>query len=363
MKEKLYEIISEITELDAAAMEKARERQSMLAKPPGSLGRLEDISIQIAGITGKVINKIEKKRVIVLAADNGVVAEGVSSAPQYVTLAQTINMTRGKTGMSVLAKHFDNEIVVVDVGVNANVKCADVIGRKIAMGTQNIAHAPAMSYDEALKAIHIGIELVRSSKEDLVDIIGVGEMGIGNTTTSSAVLSALTGLPAEKTTGRGGGITDESFLRKKRVIDAALKMHEPDSADVVDVLAKVGGFDLAAMTGVFLGAAYYRIPAVIDGFISIVAALCAVRLCPEISGFLISSHESYERGYIVASEQLKLHPCLLLDMRLGEGSGCPLAFEIVSAACAVLENMATFEEAEINDEYLEEIRENDSFTV
>ena len=358
---KLFSLISQITPLDSDALQKAAQRQYNLAKPPKSLGKLEDISIQIAGITGSVINDIRKKRLIVMSADNGVVEENVSSSPQSVTLAQTINLTKGITGASSMAHHFVNEVVVYDVGVNAVINCPQVIDRKIAMGTKNLAKEHAMTREQAVTAIHIGIEAAKSAKDEGVQIIGVGEMGIGNTTTSSAILSVLTGLSAEETTGRGGGITDESLLKKKRVIDGAIKMHKPDKNDVIDVLSKVGGFDIAAMCGVFLGAAIYKIPVVIDGFISITAAPCASRLSPCAKEYMIPSHASYEKGYSVASDELGLSPYLLLNMRLGEGSGCPIAFEIVSAACAMMSGMATFEGAQINDDYLEEIRENEKF--
>lgn len=350
----------EIKPLDEAAMSAARARQAQLAKPPGSLGRLEELSVQLAGITGKVQNTIEKKHLLVFAADNGVVEEGVSSAPQSVTLQQTVNLTRVKTGASVLAKHFGCGITVCDVGVNADVTEKAVLNRKIAYGTKNIAQGPAMTREQALTAIRTGIELAQSTD---ADVLGVGEMGIGNTTTSSAVLSVLLDADVEDVTGRGGGITDESFRKKKDVIRRAIALNRPDRSDVVDVLAKVGGFDIAAMCGAFLGAAATQRPVVIDGFISAVAALCAVKLCPNVRGYLIPSHASYEIGYRLAMDAMELQPMLLLRMRLGEGSGCPLAFEILSAACAVMNYMATFDQAGINDDYLDEIRVGDKFTV
>ena len=350
----------EIKPLDEAAMSAARARQAQLAKPPGSLGRLEELSVQLAGITGKVQCTIEKKHLLVFAADNGVVEEGVSSAPQSVTLQQTVNLTRGKTGASVLARHFGCGITVCDVGVNADIAEKAVLNRKIAYGTKNIAHGPAMTRKQAMTAIRTGMELAQSTD---ADVLGIGEMGIGNTTTSSAVLTVLLDADVEDVTGRGGGITDESFRKKKDVIRRAIAVNHPDRSDVVDVLAKVGGFDIAAMCGAFLGAAATQRPVVIDGVISAVAALCAVRLCPNVRGYLIPSHASYEIGYRLAMDAMALQPMLLLEMRLGEGSGCPLAFEILSAACAVMNHMATFDQAGINDDYLDEIRVGDKFTV
>ena len=346
--------------LDESAMDAARERQAQLAKPPGSLGRLEDLSIQLAGITGQVYNKIEKKHLLVFAADNGVVAEGVSSAPQSVTLMQTINLTRHKTGASTLCKHFGCGITVCDVGVNADIKESKVLNRKIAYGTQNIAVGPAMTREQAIQAIMIGMELAKSTD---ADVIGIGEMGIGNTTTSSAVLSVLLDADVETVTGRGGGITDDSFRKKKEVIKTAIEVNQPDKNDVIDVLSKVGGFDIAAMCGAFIGAAVTRRPVVIDGFISAVAALCAYKLCPNVRGYLIPSHASYEIGYKLAMDAMDLQPLFLLGMRLGEGSGCPLAFEVLSAACAIINDMATFDQAGIDDGYLDEIREGDKFSV
>ena len=349
-----------IEPLDEAAMTAARARQAQLAKPPGSLGRLENLSVQLAGITGKVHNRIEKKHLLVFAADNGVVAEGVSSAPQSVTLMQTINLTRHKTGASTLCKHFGCGITVCDVGVNAEIREPKVLNRKIAFGTGNILHGPAMTRQQCIQAIRTGFELVQNTD---ADVIGVGEMGIGNTTTSSALLSVLLDADVEAVTGRGGGITDQSFLRKKQVIKDAIAINQPDKTDVIDVLAKVGGFDIAAMCGAFLGCAEKRCPVVIDGFISAVAALCAYKLCPEAVGYFIPSHASYEIGYRLAMDAMGLQPIFLLGMRLGEGSGCPLAFEVLSAACSIINDMATFDQAGIDDGYLDEIRQGDKFSV
>ena len=349
-----------IEPLDEAAMAAARTRQAQLAKPPGSLGRLEDLSIQLAGITGKVHNKIEKKHLLVFAADNGVVAEGVSSAPQSVTLMQTINLTRHKTGASTLCRHFGCDITVCDVGVNADIQESRVLNRKTAYGTKNIAKGPAMTRSQAEQAIMTGFELAQATD---ADVLGVGEMGIGNTTTASAVLSVLLGADVEAVTGRGGGITDAGFQKKKQVIKTAIEVNRPDKNDVIDVLARVGGFDIAAMCGAFIGGAANRKPVVIDGFISAVAALCACRLCPEVRGYLIPSHASFEIGYKLVMDAMDLQPMFLLGMRLGEGSGCPLAFEVLGAACAIINDMATFAEANIDDGYLDEIRQGDKFSV
>ena len=359
MQKELDALVREVLPLDRGTMTAAEEYQARLAKPPGSLGRLEEISIQLAGITGRVHNALNKKQLLVFAADNGVVAEGVSSAPQSVTKQQTINLMRGKTGAAVLAKHFGCGLTVCDVGVNADIYESTVLNRKIAYGTQNICTGPAMTREQTLQAILTGAEIARTVD---ADVIGVGEMGIGNTTTSSAVLAVLLGADVEAVTGRGGGITEETFRKKKVVIRTAIEVNRPDRDDVVGVLSKVGGFDLAAMCGAFLGAAAARRPAVIDGLISAAAALCAVRLCPNVHGYLVPSHASFEIGYRLAMEAMDLRPLFDLGMRLGEGSGCPLAFQVLDAACAVINDMATFDEAGINDDYLDEIRQGDQFT-
>ena len=360
MQEKIAALVRAVQPLGQKAMLAAEAHQARLAKQPGSLGRFEELSVQLAGITGKVHNELPRKQLLVFAADNGVVAEGVSSAPQSVTMQQTINLTRGKTGAAVLAKRFGCGLTVCDVGVNADICESAVVNRKIAYGTQNICAGPAMTREQALQAILTGAAVAENVDADAV---GIGEMGIGNTTTSSAVLAVLLGADVDKVTGRGGGITEESFRKKKAVIRTAIAVNRPNRNDVIDVLAKVGGFDLAAMCGAFLGAAASRRAAVIDGFISAVAALCAVRLCPLVRGYLIPSHASFEIGYRLAMEAMDLRPLLDLGMRLGEGSGCPLLFRVMQGACAVLNHMATFPEAAIEDGYLAPIREGDAFTV
>ena len=360
MSIELDSLLEKIKAPDQAAMDAARAYQATLAKPPESLGRLEALSIQLAGITGKIHNRMERTHLLVFAADNGVVEEGVSSAPQSVTLQQTINLTRAKTGASTLCRHFGVGITVCDVGVNAEIHDKAVLNRKIAYGTNNIAKMPAMTREQAITAILTGAGVAIHTE---ADALGVGEMGIGNTTTSAAVLSALLDVPPEQVTGRGGGITDEAFQRKKEVIRRAIETNRPDKTDVIDVLSKVGGLDIAAMCGAFLGAAATRRPVVTDGFISAVAALCAVRLKPEARHYLVPSHASFEIGYTLAMQAMDLQPMLLLGMRLGEGSGCPLAFQVLDAACAIINEMATFQQAGIDDGYLEKIRQGDKFTV
>ncbi len=358
----LKRVIASVGGLDREAMDAAEKRQARLAKPPGALGRLEDLSVQLAGITGKVHNSMDKRVLLVFAADNGVVEEGVSCCPQLITLQQTINLTRAKTGAATLCKHFGVEIHVCDVGVYTDIKEPAVINRKIAYGTNNMVKGPAMTREQAVEALMTGVEMVETYAKD-ADAIGIGEMGIGNTTTSSAILAFLTDSDVEDVTGKGGGVTDESFRRKKEVIKTAIEINKPDKGDIIDVISKIGGLDIAAMTGAFIAAAANRVPVVIDGFISVVAALCAVRMCPTVKDYLVPSHVSFEIGYRIAIEELGLSPMLLLNMRLGEGSGCPLAMEVLGAACAIINDMADFDHAGIDDEFLVEIREGDNYTV
>ena len=360
---KLKEYISQIKNSDTGAIAKARTRLDSLAKPPGSLGRLEDIAAALAGISGEMFYDTSKRCVIIMSSDNGVVDEGVASAPQVVTYAQTINFTRGITGVAAIAKQFNTDLIIVDVGVNADISHPQIINKKIRKSTWNIAKQDAMTYDEAVQAVLIGIETAAEAVKNGYTMLGAGEMGIGNTTTSSAVLCALTGLPAEQLTGKGAGLKEEAYLRKIEVIKTAIKNNKPDLSDPIDILAKVGGFDIAAMAGVFIGGAYMKVPVVIDGFISIVAALTASRLCPVVKEYMIASHSSFEPGFIHASNALGIEPCLNLNMRLGEGSGCPIMFAVIDAACAMMRDMGTFEQANIDDDYLNEIKEGDNFTV
>lgn len=376
MDEKLKGIIDLIDKnggLDEAAVKEAKARQEVLAKPTGALGTLEDISIQLAGITGKTKNSMTKQAIVIMSADNGVVEEGVASAPQSVTLSQTINFTRRLTGVSSMAKYFDIDLLVVDTGVKMAIPSSlytdemteegrltsKIANRRIADGTRNLAKEPAMTEDEALRAVMIGIEAAKAIKDCDYDIFGVGEMGIGNTTTSACVLAALCGKAGEEVVGRGGGLNDEGFAKKIRIVDDAIRGLYP--SDVLGILARVGGFDICAMTGAFLGAAYYRIPVVIDGYISAVAALCAYRLAPKAVNFMFGSHLSKEKGYVIAMDSLGIKPYFNLGMRLGEGSGCPISFKIIETACAAMNGMATFAEGAIDADYLEEGKKGNFF--
>ena len=374
-EKKLYELIGKIPPVDEKAIAEARDRQAYLAKPPGSLGTLEDISVKIAGITGKAVgNDVTKQCIAVMSADNGVVEEGVASAPQSVTLSQTINFTRRYTGVSSMAKYFGIDLLVTDVGVAMEIPKelytdsmltedgripVKIVNRRIANGTRNLAKEPAMTREQAVEAMLIGFEAADAAKRSGAQLFGIGEMGIGNTTTSSALLSALTGAKAEDLVGHGGGLNDEGLNKKVKIVRDAVNMY--CMSDPIDKLANIGGFDICAMVGAFLGAAVNRMPVVIDGFISIVAACYARELNPRVVDYMFASHKSYEIGYTIAMDRLGLRPMFDLSMRLGEGSGCPIAFKIIETAVATMNIMKTLEEAAIDADYLEEIRRDNLF--
>ncbi len=354
----LKETIAKIQPLDKEVEKEANKYIDTLIKPIGALGRLEEIAAQIAGITGKIKgNEMKKRGIIVMAADNGICDEGVASSPQSVTTIMTGCFIKGVTGMTVMAAEAKADVTVVDIGIKDEIDIPGVLNKKIANGTANFAKGPAMSYDDCVKAMEIGIETANGLADAGYDIIGTGEMGIGNTSSSSCVLVSLTDVPMDIAAGKGAGLTDEAHAHKKKVLSDAIALNQPDPNDPIDVVAKVGGFDIAGMAGIFLACAANRIPVVVDGFISAAAALVAVRLCPAARDYMISSHCSAEPGFNAMIEAAGLKPMLMLDMRLGEGSGCPIAFHVVDCALAMINNMATFEEATINDDFLVDIRE------
>lgn len=343
----LEETLAKITGLDEAVQKAAQIRLDSLTKPLGSLGRLEDIVKQIAGITGRDRPRVGKKTIVIMCADNGVVEEGVSSCPKSVTASVTNNFTRGITGVCILSRDAGANIHVVDVGVDDELGNEGVVDRKIRRGTWNIAKGPAMTREEAIRGIETGICEVTGLAQKGVELFGTGEMGIGNTTTSSAIAAVLTGEAAEAVVGRGSGLTDSGLLHKIEIIKKAIALNKPDANDPIDVLAKVGGFDIAGLTGCFLGAAAMRRPILIDGFIASAAALIACRLKPETRNFMIASHGSAEPGSRAVLDALGLEPLLTLGMRLGEGTGCAVAFHIIDAAFAAYDGMGTFDDARI----------------
>ncbi len=346
----LEQTLSRIGPLSEEAMAAARARQDRLTKPQGSLGRLEDLSVQVAGITGNPRPRLKHKAVIVAAGDHGVAAEGVSAYPQEVTAQMVYNFLRGGAAINVLARHVGARVVVVDAGVAAELEPHPQLRiRKIAPGTGNIARGPAMSREQAIQALELGISLVQDELNRGLDIVATGDMGIANTTPAAAIAAAITGLPPAQVTGRGTGVDDERLAHKIAVVERALEVNRPDPRDGVDVLAKVGGFEIGTLAGVVLGAASHRIPVVIDGFISTAAALIAGVLSPQAVAYCIAGHVSAEAGHRAMLRHLGLEPLLDLDMRLGEGTGAVLAMNIVEAACKILDEMATFEEAGVSE--------------
>ncbi|EMS73146.1 nicotinate-nucleotide--dimethylbenzimidazole phosphoribosyltransferase [Ruminiclostridium cellobioparum] len=339
--------LQKITPLDQAAMRAAQIRWDNRTKPLGSLGRLEDIVVRLAGINGTPDPRADKRAVVIMCADNGVVEENVSSCPKSVTASVTCNFIRGITGINVFSRLVNASLKIVDIGVDADLKFPGIIDRKIRKGTWNMADGPAMTREEAVKGILTGIEVVRELKEAGIHIFATGEMGIGNTSTSCAISAVLTGIPVDDLAGLGSGLSKEAYLNKIRVIRRAIEINEPQLTDPVDVLAKVGGFDIAGLAGCFLGAAIYKIPAVIDGFISAAAALAAFRIHPAAKDYMLPSHGSAEQGFSAVMEALDLEPMLNLGMRLGEGTGAALGLQLVDAALAAYNQMGSFEDASI----------------
>ncbi|MDR1962830.1 MAG: nicotinate-nucleotide--dimethylbenzimidazole phosphoribosyltransferase [Planctomycetaceae bacterium] len=354
----LNEIMAQIKPLNREARKLARTIQDSLIKPLGSLGQLEELSVQLAGITGDINFCFNKKAIVIMCADNGVYEEGVSAAPQVVTLMQAINFQKGVTGVGVLSKLSNSEMVVIDIGINSDVVSENFLNRKIRKGTNNLLKECAMTREEVFKAIEIGFEEVQKLHQAGFSVIGTGEMGLGNTTTSSLILMALADCTVDEAVGKGAGLTDEAFAHKKEIVQKAFDLHKPNKNDPIDVLAKVGGFDIAGLVGVYLGAAYYRLPVVIDGVISVTAALAAFQLCEKTKDFMIPSHGSLEPGYNAAIQKLGMKPFFDLGMRLGEGSGCPFTFLLIDAAQMILHQMATFSETAMDNSNFVDIRDS-----
>ena len=347
---KIRDHFTQIQPLDQAAMKAARSRQNQLTKPTGSLGRLEDLSIQLAGITANPRPRFNNKGIIIMAADHGVASEGVSAYPADVTPQMVMNFLQGGAAINVLARQMGAAVTVVDIGVAYDFKgIAGLAHRKISLGTQNIRQGPAMTLRQAEDAIQVGVEVIQGEIKNGLDLVATGEMGIANTTASSAITAVLTGLPAEQVTGKGTGVSDEGLQNKIQVIKEAIFINTPDSGDPMDVLSKLGGYEIAGLVGVMIGAAEQRVPVVIDGFISSAAALVATELVPNVKPYLIASHRSVEIGHQAIYKKMGLQPLLDLGMRLGEGSGAVLAFPIIDAAARLLDEMATFEEAGVSE--------------
>ena len=343
-----------IKPLDENAMEEARAHWMTVGKPLFSLGSLEDAVIQIAGIKGTSDFELRKRGLIIMCADNGVVEEGVTQTGQEVTAIVADNFTRGETSVCIMAEEAKVDLFPVDVGMATDVPSVTKKEYKVMYGTHNFAKEAAMTREEAVEAIEVGIQMVKKCAEAGYEILATGEMGIGNTTTSSAVVSVLLDESVENVTGRGAGLSSEGLNRKIRAIERAIEKHQPDKKDILDVLSKVGGLDIAGMAGAFLGGAIYHIPVLIDGFISSAAALCAVRMVPETADYILASHCSGEPAGRMVLEELKLPYLIDAKMSLGEGSGAVAAIPLLEMGVNVYRKMSTFEEIKV--EQYEELK-------
>ena len=343
----LNETINAIGTLDQEAMDQAQTRLDQLTKPPGSLGKLEAIAIKLAGITGELYPDISHRQLVLFAGDHGVVAEGVSAFPQEVTESMVLNFLNGGAAVNVFARQGDVQIKLVDVGMIADLTHPELQKCKVKAGTNNFCAGPAMTKEEAIEAIEVGISVAKEAKAQGVQVLATGEMGIGNTTPSSALASVLAQIPVEQVVGRGTGVDEAGLKRKISAISRGIELNRPDPMDPLDALAKVGGLEIAGLAGLILGAASLRIPIIIDGFISSAAALVAAKIAPASKDFMLASHASVEPGHNQVLGEIGLEPIIYLDMRLGEGTGAVLAMHLVDAAVLMIKEMATFAEAGI----------------
>lgn len=347
----IRQTIGSIQPLDPKWLAKAQTRLDQLTKPRGSLGRLEELAAWYVAVREELLPTIRKKKVIIFAADHGVVDEGVSAYPQEVTFQMVANFLQGGAGINVLARHVGAEVQVVDIGVKHDFTgMSGLICRKVAAGTRNLAREAAMTAAETEAAIVCGIELARENIAAGADVLATGEMGIGNTTPAAALAAAFNGRSAAEVTGRGTGVDDAGLQHKIEVIDRALALHRPDPSDPLGVLAKLGGLEIAGLAGLILGAAAARRPVMIDGFIATAGALVAVRLCPAIKDYLRAAHQSAEYGHQIMLSDLGLRPLLDMDMRLGEGTGAALGMNLLEAGLKIYREMATFDEAGVSDQ-------------
>lgn len=344
----LIESISRnIYPLEEKYIEEAKQRLDRLIKPTGSLGKMEDICAQLAGIYGKKYFDTTKKVIIAFGADHGVYEEGVAPDPQNITILQFKNFPHKINGVGTISKFVGADVAAVDVGINTDEKLEGVIDRKIRKGTSNMAKGPAMTREEAIRCIEIGIEMSERYIQDDYTLIGIGEMGIANTTPSTAIISVIGDCDPAEITGMGAGLKRELIQHKANVIRKSIELNKPNPKDSIDILSKVGGFEIGAMAGVILGCAANRIPVVLDGFISYAAALLAYNMNPRTRDYMIASHSSAEPGTKKALDMMGLKPFLDMNMRLGEGSGAALAFNIIDASNYVYKNMATFDEIDM----------------
>lgn len=352
----LNTILTQIVPVDPVWIERAAERQNRLTKPPHSLGKLEEIACRLAAIQQTLSPRVDRKRVVVFAGDHGVTEEGVSPYPSEVTAQMAANFLRGGAAINAVARSVGADLVIVNAGVASPIPKVEALDREIEFvdkpvrrGTRNFIREPAMTEDEALRAILMGCEVAGEASRTGVNLMAMGEMGIGNTTSASAVTAALTGSPAVAVTGRGTGVSDEALLRKRAVVEQAVRLHARQPKDVFHILRSLGGLEMAGLAGLCLGAAANRIAIVCDGFIASTSAAIAVKLCPALAGYLFCGHLSTEPGHAVILDLLGQKPLLHLEMRLGEGTGAALAMSVIDAAVRAFTEMATFESAGVSD--------------
>ena len=348
----LNSLAERITHTNGKFGEEAQQRLDSLTKPQGSLGRLEEFAKQLVAITEQKMPDLDKKVVFTFAGDHGVADEGVSAFPKEVTPQMVLNFVNGGAGINVLARHAGAEVVAVDIGVDydfGDLKNAGFVSRKIVSGTKNMRKGPAMTREEAVKCIEVGMALATDYAEKGYKIFGTGDMGIANTTPSSAITAVLTGKSVEDITGKGTGINDEAWKNKVQVIKDAIELNKPDASDAVDVLAKVGGAEIAGIAGLVLGAAANKVPVVVDGFISTAGALIAYIIDPKTRDYMFAAHKSQEIGHTAMLDKMGLRPIVDLDLRLGEGTGAALAMLLIEAGLKIYKEMATFEEAAVSN--------------
>ena len=350
MMNELSQIIAQIEPVDPAWLARAQERLDSLTKPQGSLGRLEELAARYVAIRQDPMPDLQTKWVVVFAADHGVVAEGVSAFPQDVTFQMVHNFLRGGAGINVLARQARARVEVVDIGVNHDFpEVPELISRKVAYGSRNMAQEPALTREEALRALLVGVERAEAATAAGVDVVAAGDMGIGNTTPAAALSSVFTGRPVSVVTGRGTGIDDKVWQHKIAVINRAISLHQPDAKDPLGALAAVGGLEIAGIAGLILGCAAARRPLMLDGFIATAGALVAAALAPAATDYLIAAHRSVEPGHQTVLDFLKLKPLLNLNMRLGEGTGAALGMLLLEAGLRIYREMATFDEAGVSE--------------
>jgi len=347
----LEQTISTIQPQDAAWRDRAKQRLDQLTMPHWAMGRLLDLAMDLAGMTRSIHPPVTRKAIVTMAGDHGVTAEGVSKYPPEVTAQMVMNFVAGGAGINAMARLVGSRVVVVDMGVKSDLSAlaaaGKIVSKRVAAGTANMAVGPAMSMEQARRSVEAGIEVVRDLSPS-IDLFGTGEMGIGNTTPSTAIVALLTGGKVADVTGRGTGIDDAQLERKIAVVEKSLAVNKPNASDAMDVLAKVGGFEIGGIAGVILGAAAARKPVLVDGFISTAGALIAARLCPAAADYMIAAHRSVERGHRAMHDLLNKWPLLDLNLRLGEGTGAALAMNLVEAAVRILTEVATFQEAAVS---------------